>query len=547
MRQWEGYQKENRVSADRRNYAVAAASAQLLGEFVCYMCCLTYSVGCLSQLRVTPGAGDEHCYPDVLRQITPPGAEGVRSGAVSVCINCKRKAALRRTLQQSRPLPADSHCYRIIEEELRERRALPADESRPSTFENIRVRRREVVCLSCRRTHQRDFMAEVRLESSDLTCMHFPRLAQEPRPPGVVVRRSSALVCVQCLRELEKQWKTYVANGTPLANRVYAARRGSIGSGSDAARDSPPAPPASPPASVASAGSRSPSSGSPPAERGSPLAGGRPLPLTDRNSPVDECGSPLANRFPGTTERLRTVSDSRTIESSSSGGRSSVGVKRPSGEASTRTAKRRAPLRTDASPKPMSLVAPSTLTAGCYACHQPLEANAAYEVRTEPNLTDTSAPFFPHLAQQRHLPAPVCSVAVCVFCYHTLADQWARYERLSKKIDPFRREYDTHNFICFVCSVRTYRKRLHVIGVKDFPFLTDSHRYPEGALLICDRTKSVVCRDCHGTLNCQFQDYERWNLPVNKREYNWVARPPPPESPEPRDRPDTVILRCVET
>jgi len=191
--------------------------------------------------------------------------------------------------------------------------------------------------------------------------------------------------------------------------------------------------------------------------------------------------------------------------------------------------------------KPMSLVAPSSVTAGCYACHLPLEANQAYQVRTEPDPADPAAPFFPHLAQQRHLPAPVCSIAVCRFCYHTLADQWQRYERLSRKIDPMQREYDTHNFICFVCSVRTYRKRLHVIDVKDFPFLTSSHRYPEGALLICDKTKSVVCRDCHGTLNCQFQDYERWNLPVSKREYNWVTRPPPPESPEPcRRPPDTV-------
>ncbi|XP_043226687.1 uncharacterized protein LOC122383887 isoform X4 [Amphibalanus amphitrite] len=536
LHQWDDYQKENRVSAERRKYAVHAASAPLLGEFVCYMCCLTYSVACLSRLRVTPGAAGEHCYPDVLRPVTPPGAEGVRSGAVSVCVNCKRKAVLRQTLQQSRPLPADSHCYRIIEEAVR---GQTAEETRPSTFENIRVRRREVVCISCKRTHQRDFMAEVRLESSNQALMHFPRLAHEPRPPGSVVKRSSALVCVQCLRELQKQWEAYDANGTPVANRVYAPRRSSVGSGSDAARDSPPVPSASPPVSLASGSSRSVGSGSPPSGRHSPLAGGRPLPLTDRNSPVAERGSPLTDRLSGPMERARTMSDCRTIDSSSSSS-SSGRPKRPSGDASTRAAKRRAPARSDASPKPMSLVAPSTVTAGCYACHQPLEANAAYEVRTEPNQADASAPFFPHLAQQRHLPAPVCSVAVCVFCYHTLADQWARYERLSNKIDPYKREYDTHNFICFVCSVRTYRKRLHVIDVKDFPFLTDSHRYPEGALLICDRTKSVVCRDCHGTLNCQFQDYERWNLPVNKREYNWVARPPPPESPEPRDRPDTV-------
>ncbi|XP_037084712.1 uncharacterized protein LOC119105349 [Pollicipes pollicipes] len=442
MGQWDGYQKENKVVPGRRSYAVQAGSGPPLGEFVCYMCCLTYSVACRIRLRVAPAPGGEPFHPDVLRPATPPGAEGVRAGTVAVCINCKRKAAVLRALQQGRPLPADSHCYRIIEETVRDARSHPPPvEPATSTFESIRVRRLEVVCLWCRGTHQREFMAEVRFSSADPARAHFPALALQPRPPGVVVCRGGALVCLQCCRALQKQWLEYEARGAPLADRVYAMRRGSCGSGSDARR-APLPPPA-------------------------------------------------------------------------------------------------------ASPKPMSLVAPSTVTAGCYACHQPLEANRAYEVRTEPSPADASAPFFPHLAQQRHLPAPVSSVAVCVFCYHTLADQWARYERLSRKIDPYRREYDTHNFICFVCSVRTYRKRLHVIDVKDFPFLTASHRYPEGALLICNRTKSVVCRDCHGTLNCQFQDYERWNLPVSKREYNWVTRPPPPESPEPIGRPDTVIVRYV--
>ncbi|XP_042880684.1 uncharacterized protein LOC122258659 isoform X3 [Penaeus japonicus] len=497
--QWDAYEV-HKVPHDERNYSLRRRSAaQEAAGFVCYKCGRECPSSSLCLMYCRPNSEKEPFYPFIQRLEAPEGASPISpQGMVQVCSHCCKTIPQEQKLLQEkedsvrgRPAEAKGGAAESVGGQhggvAPPPAATPPSQAVVSRGASDGEVPEEAVCYLCHQPHKAQVMhwLSMVLDPKNPEGMYFLFLKYQPRASqGTVIEDGRVLVCALCHQHLSAQWAEYQRDNVPLEHRQFSLRHMPMTS------QSPRLTPHSSPG-ISTPTDASPSHPFAPAVT---AAAAEPHPRAVEN--CSGAGGAGAGGWTGQPLHALEV------------------------------------VPADHDPNIPTLPVITTQRAlsiaiNCFICSFHSKPGQTYAVRCKPRSTE---PFFPFLAkhQSAHPEARVdeAYVLVCLCCFHSLILQWQRYEKA--QVDHYARLYDTYNYTCYICSLKTYRKRLYLLPVKDYPFLKE-HNRPPGGMVVDNGHSVVVCKDCYSSLKNQYIELERWGVPVEKRQYNWIQRPPPPE------------------
>lgn len=503
-------------------------TAEVSNIVTCFICAveLPFSEGKLVYSCPQDANGKEPYFP-FLESLSPPsGSVPVhKHGATKLCIQCLTSLLHQWDMFVSQEIPVELRQYKLPRKSDRYKYNPAQSSTVPTTNTHFvpkvsSLRQNHPVseiCYLCGQLYPDDNMKILFTRAPNANShrtMYFPFVRDLPRPQGAkpLDQEGTVLSCRSCYGHLQKQWQMYQAEAVHPVHRTYTLRAAEGSEG-------PP-------------GTKLDSGGEPSRPVHSESSISQPLNIQiAANSPGPMAAIPAQGLLAiaaaptvtstSTTPNYQDVSpvSSTQVTSQMSDGR------RLSGETKV------GPNVTVPHPLTQMSSIPQKV---CFVCGEKSILPNTQVLCSYPSRLDAKAPpgqanpFFPFLANRD--PAGGAegmtedgTVVACKYCYHLLLAQWKEYETSAMPSDSNRwlRKYSLKEFVCYVCSARTTRKRMRTLPVKPFYFLKE-HKCPVGAIVMDSGDSVATCRKCYASLLHQMKEYDRMGLPVEMRKYNWI-------------------------
>ncbi|XP_015912037.1 uncharacterized protein [Parasteatoda tepidariorum] len=478
-------------------------------KFACYLC----ESFCDSFISISTVPTDDMYFPFIRNFPKPASAISVDiHGQVKVCSKCHSSLRYQWQTFEHASIPINQRQYKIPVSKSQESEFLSANSLyAPSLSAQSNVEEHGHVlkrgpdkCSLCERPFSDEvyFLETVPREK----CMHFPSLRSLVKSNNFIDQYGRIPACYHCFMFLKNQWEIFESAHVPHSQRQYEIATTKV--------------------------DREHMGHYPVDSRLSEASAALHIQVSSPDLKIDLSKHSSSEPLLTTVNTLPVSSITLTnapIDKASHSSDLKVASKPNQEESTARIC----------GPLDIPFVRPLLLVPiHCFVCGELNSTGLTFPIKSQPTGNvkgEECVPFFPFLS--KHTPpegteklANDGTALSCMFCYHSLVSQWYAYEAspFPEDKNPWTRRYNTHNYVCYICGITTYRQRIHSISVKNFPFLLE-HKRPNGALTLLSGDSVVTCQTCYESITSQWKDFERMKVPIEMRMYNWIVVKPPPD------------------